>query len=323
MRLRLPVATAAASAAALSVCLLGVAPASAAPGLLETIPLPNDAVAGDVGFQPEGVVVRGSTAYVGSLVDGTVVTADLRTGETDVLVPADGDPAVGLELSGDLLLVAGGPSGEARAYDVDNGRLARAVQLAPEGEAFINDIAVLGTTAYATDSQDARLFAVPLRGPDAGTVREVPLSGDFALAQGFNANGIVAYRGQLVVAQTADPVDGEGSALYVVDPTTGAADRIEIRGGDVENADGLVVRGNLLAVVQNQSDSIAVLRLVRRRHERAAADRADRRRPGRPDDGGPRARRRPVRGQRALRHPALRRRRLRGRARRDPVTGRP
>ena len=176
-------------------------------------------------------------------------------------MPADGDPAVGLELSGDLLLVAGGPSGEARAYDVDNGRLARAVQLAPEGEAFINDIAVLGTTAYATDSQNARLFAVPLRGRDAGTAREVPLSGDFALAQGFNANGIVAYRGQLVVAQTADPVDGEGSALYVVDPATGVADRIEIRGGDVENADGLVVRGDLLAVVQNQSDSIAVLRL--------------------------------------------------------------
>ena len=262
MRLNLPAKnTAAACAAALSVSLLAAAPAAAAPPLPEVIPLPNDAVAGDVGFQPEGVVVRGSTAYAGSLVDGTVVEADLRTGATEVLVPADGDPAVGLELFGDLLLVAGGPSGEARAYDVDNGRLAAQVQLAAPGEAFINDIAVLGTTAYATDSQNARLFAVPLRGPDAGTVREVPLGGDFELAEGFNGNGIVAYRGSLVLGQSSDPVDGEGSALYLVDPATGVADRIEIRGGDVAFADGLVLRGNRLYVVQNQLDSVAVLRL--------------------------------------------------------------
>ena len=155
-----------------------------------------------------------------------------------VLVEPDGDPAVGLAVAGRYLLVAGGPSGELRVYERRTGEEVAVVDL---GGGFVNDVTVSRGVAYATDSTSTTLFAVPLRGRDAFTPREITLGGDFVLADGFNANGVVARGGTLVVAQTTDP-DGQGSALYAVDADTGVADRIALSGGDVENADGLVLR---------------------------------------------------------------------------------
>lgn len=71
------------------------------------IPLPD-------GFQPEGIAVgTGTTFYVGSIPTGAVYRGDLRTGEGEVLVPAQtGRAAIGLkyhERAG-LLFVAGGPT---------------------------------------------------------------------------------------------------------------------------------------------------------------------------------------------------------------------
>ena len=142
----------------------------------ETITLPNDAVAGDLGFRPEGIVVKGNTAYAGSLVDGTIVTANLQTGQTAPLVAADGDPAVGLKIAGPLLLVAGGPSGELRAYDHRSGKEV-AVRHIPEA-GFVNDLTVAGDTAYFTDSQRAVIYALPLDGDTVGEPREISLGGD-------------------------------------------------------------------------------------------------------------------------------------------------
>ncbi|MEY2847821.1 MAG: hypothetical protein RI885_486 [Actinomycetota bacterium] len=232
-------------------------------GFPETITLPNDAVAGDLGFQPEGIAVRGVTAFAGSLVDGSVVTADLRTGAVSPLVVADGDPAVGLELVGRLLLVAGGPSGEIRAYDNRTGDEV-AVYDVP-GAGFINDITVAGGTAYFTDSQRAVIYAASVDGKTLGEPREIALAGDFELAApgSFNGNGIAALDARTVIlAQSTDP-DGSGSALYTVDTATGVAARIPIAGGDVTAADGLLLKGRTLYVVQNRENSIAELTLSR------------------------------------------------------------
>ena len=227
----------------------------------ETITLPNDAVAGDLGFRPEGIVVKGNTAYAGSLVDGTIVTANLRTGQTAPLVAADGDPAVGLKIAGPLLLVAGGPSGELRAYDRRSGAEV-AVRHIPEA-GFVNDLTVAGGTAYFTDSQRAVIYALPVDGDTVGEPREIPLGGDFALAPpgSFNGNGIAAFdEDTLILGQSADP-DGSGSALYLVDVSNGEATRITITGGDVTAADGLLLQGRTLYVVQNRENSIAQFRL--------------------------------------------------------------
>ena len=229
----------------------------------ENITLPNDAVAGDVGFQPEGVAIRKNTAYVGSFADGTVVSVNLRSGETDPLVRPDAEPALGVEAVGSLLLVAGASSGELRVYERGSGEEVAVYDVTDSG--LVNDITVAGGTAYFTDSQRAVLYALPTNGRTVGEPREIPLGGDFELAQPgpfvFNSNGIAALDAStLVVAQTNDP-DGEGSALYAVDAASGDTTRITIEGGDVRGADGLVLRGRTLYVVQFDSNSIAQLRL--------------------------------------------------------------
>lgn len=238
-------------------------PVAAAVPYPENITLPNDAVPGDVGFQPEGVAIRGNTAYVGSFADGTVVSVNLRSGEVDPLVRPDGDGALGVEVAGPLLFVAGVTSGELRVYDRRSGQQVAIFDVTDSG--LVNDVTVAGGTAYFTDSQRAVLYALPVNGRTVGEPREIPLGGGFELAEPgpgvFNSNGIVALDADtLIVAQTNDP-DGEGSALYRVDASTGQATRITIEGGDVRGADGPVLRGRTLYVVQFDSDSIAELRL--------------------------------------------------------------
>ncbi len=51
------------------------------------------------GFRPEGIAIdpRG-TAYLGSLADGDIYAADLRTGEGEVISQGPGTPSVGLKI---------------------------------------------------------------------------------------------------------------------------------------------------------------------------------------------------------------------------------
>ena len=66
------------------------------------IELPN-------GFRPEGIAIKGSTAYFGSLADGDIYAASLRTGEGKVISQGPGTPSVGLKIDHrGRLFVAGG-----------------------------------------------------------------------------------------------------------------------------------------------------------------------------------------------------------------------
>ena len=71
--------------------------------------------------RPEGIATIGSTAYVGSLVDGDIYALDLRTGEGEVVSQGPGTPAVGLEATHGRLWVAGGPTGSGRFVDPRTG----------------------------------------------------------------------------------------------------------------------------------------------------------------------------------------------------------
>src|SRR5215218_7007513 len=67
-------------------------PGNASGPVEDVIPLPD-------GFQPEGITIGpGGTAYVGSLVDGDIYAADLRTGEGEVISEGPGTPSVGLKI---------------------------------------------------------------------------------------------------------------------------------------------------------------------------------------------------------------------------------
>ena len=239
----------------LSVAMIAAAPLQAFP---DVIPLPP-------GFQPEGIAVgKGHTFYVGSIPTGAVYRGDLRTGEGEVLVPAQsGRVAIGLkydERTG-LLFVAGGPTGFAYIYDGETGENVDEIQLTT-GPRFINDVVITRDAAYFTNSQQPVLYRVPLENngelPSSPTFEEIPLTGDYVFTPGaFNANGIAATpNGDTLII--VNSVDG---LLYNVDPDTGVATLIDLGGATVPNGDGILLQGKTLYVVQNRLNQIAVVEL--------------------------------------------------------------
>lgn len=236
---------------------VGVVAAAAFP---DTVPLPD-------GFQPEGVVTGyGTELYAGSLADGSIYRANLRTGEGEVVVsPPEGRVAVGLDFDrrSGLLFVSGGNTGMAFVYNPQSGDTVASYELTTEANSFVNDVIVTREAAYFTASFRPVIYRVPL-GPggspaDATAVEEIALGGDFEFVpDSFNANGIEALpngRALIVVNSTT----GE---LYLVDPASGEATLIDLGGGSVPNGDGILLHGKTLYVVQNQLNQIAVVELA-------------------------------------------------------------
>jgi sugar lactone lactonase YvrE len=85
----------------------------------------------------------------------------------------------------------------------------------------------------------------------------VPLSGDFQLVTGFNANGIDATPN----GKTLIIVNSALGTLYTVDPDSGYATLIDLGGDSVVNGDGILLHDKTLYVVQNSFNQIAVVNL--------------------------------------------------------------
>lgn len=216
----------------------------------ETIPLPT-------GYQPEGVDTRGSTAYAGSLVDGDVVTVDLRSGEVSRLVDSDGRVAVGLAVERGLVIVAGGPTGQAFVYDAQTGDDVAELELtdAPADQTFINDVVVSGNAAWFTDSLQPQLYRVPLVAGGVGEPQTVLLSGPAAdFVDGFNLNGVEAKGGELIV------VNSTTGELFAVE-SDGDSRLIDLGGHLVTNGDGLLLVGKRLHVVRNLINQVDIVEL--------------------------------------------------------------
>lgn len=239
--------------AVLALGLTAAAVARPFPGL---IPLPT-------GFQPEGIAVgKGHTFYVGSIPTGSIYRGDLRTGQGSVLVPPqEGRAAIGLAADQrSRLFVAGGPTGQAYVYDARTGASLASFQLAAGSDpTFVNDVVVTKDAAWFTDSFRPVLYRLAIA-PN-GTLRDVstvPLTGDFVLGPGFNANGIDATpNGKTLVL-----VQSNSGKLFTVDPATGVAREIALSGGDVTFGDGILLDGKTLYVVRNQLNRVAVVALA-------------------------------------------------------------
>jgi hypothetical protein len=233
----------------------------------KTVPLPD-------GFQPEGITLGiGHTAYVGSLAGGAIYAVDLRTGAGSTLVP--GIPgsrfAVGLDFDArsGYLFVAGGLNGDGRLYDTDTGEMVHQLPLGTPLASWINDVVVTRDAAYFTNSFAPFIYKVPLdsRGKPSGPVQNLELSGDWQnfinpAPTGFedmwiNANGIVATPN----GRTLIVVNYFSGLLYTVDKDTGYATELDLGGVTVPSGDGLVLKGEMLYVVQNFANAIAVFTL--------------------------------------------------------------
>jgi hypothetical protein len=216
------------------------------------IALPN-------GWAPEGIAAgAGTTAYVGSLADGGIARVDLRTGavDPDFVASATG-PAVGLEYESgaNRVWVAGGPSGQVRAYDASTGALLETYSFTA---GFVNDLVATSDAVYATDSFIQQLLVIPLGAggslPEPAAALTLPITGDFVYGAGFNANGIIEFAGWLIVPNSTS---GE---LFGIDPDTGDSVRL-LPEGSITAADGLEIVGSTLYVVRNQLNQVAVYRI--------------------------------------------------------------
>lgn len=247
-------ATAASAASAAMGASTSPAASTVFPG---TVPLPD-------GFAPEGIAINaGPYAYVGSLADGSIYRADLRTGAGEIISEGPGTPSVGLALDArGRLFVAGGVAGDGRVVDVSTGEVLASYQFAT-GPTFVNDVVLAGDAAWFTDSLNAALYGVPLGPggslPAAGEVTTLPLTGDFELVEGFNANGITGTpdgTGLLVVQSNT-------GLLFRVDPAAGVATQVDLGGETLPAADGMLLRGLTLYVVQNRLNQVAAVELDR------------------------------------------------------------
>ncbi|MEV0647136.1 superoxide dismutase [Phytomonospora sp. NPDC050363] len=243
-----------AATAAPAAVLLGSGPAQAGGRHPETIALPD-------GWRPEGIAIGGHHAYVGSLADGSVYRADLRTGEGRVHVDGPGTGVVGLHLDRrGRLFGAGGATGEGRVFDAATGRTLATYALAASTATFVNDVVVTPWAAYFTDSVSPFFYELPFgphgRLPAPERVRRVPITGDFVYDTGFNANGI-----------TTTP---DGRALLIVQSNKGLLYRVgrdglsrtvDTGGSGLTMGDGLLRDGRTLYAIRNRANEVLVLRL--------------------------------------------------------------
>ena len=214
---------------------LVLAPAAAAvrpadPDLPTRIDLPD-------GFQPEGIESDAAgNLYAGSLRDGDIWTANVLTGEERLLVDNAADAglvSVGLHLDDQgRLWVAGGPTQQVRVYDVATGELLETYPFPTAG--FINDLDISRNAVYATDSREPAAAGHPAgrtaaRCPTPTAATTMALTGDLSYSAGFNANGIAARGGWLVLVQSNEGL------LFKVNPRTGETTEIDTGGYSVAN----------------------------------------------------------------------------------------
>jgi len=218
------------------------------------IPLPD-------GFQPEGIATRGDDFFTGSLANGAIYKGSLRTGRGDIFVPGiPGRVAVGLSTRKKTLFVAGGPTGNAHAYNTRTGEELGVFTLTNADPTFVNDVIATRDAAWFTDSFNQQLYKVPIRGRGKfGRPRVVPLTGDIDFVPGeFNANGIEAARNgkRLIVVQS------NTGQLFEVNPHTGKAKSIDLGGESVPSGDGILLDGgHRLWVLQNAIDTLTLIDL--------------------------------------------------------------
>jgi sugar lactone lactonase YvrE len=232
--------------------LIGVTSAgTSARAFPELIQLPAD-------FGPEGIAVgNGSTFYAGSLAASTrgqILVGDLRTGEFATLVASDGVPATGIKHDprSNLLFVARAGSGMGTIFNADSGDVVLSYQF-KTAPTFINDVVITREAAYFTDTQAPFLYRVALgpAGAPEDDFTSIPLPGT------LRTNGIAATPNgeQLFV------VDGPTAQLYRIDTATHTPVLVDLGGATLPNADGLLLDGKTLYVVQNFRNQIAVVEL--------------------------------------------------------------
>ena len=202
---------------------------------------------------PEGIAVGDDRLYISSAATGAIAAADPHATQARPFIPAGQDgmtSSIGLNVRGDRLYAAGGPSGSVFVFSTVTGRLVRRFDTGSGG--FLNDLAFdRSGNVYITDSTRPvlwRIAAAEVRpGTPAPAEPWLDLTGTAITYQnGFNLNGI--------------ELSADGRYLLAVQSNTGILFRISVAtrqvtpvdlGGQSLAGDGMVLRGHTLWAVTN------------------------------------------------------------------------
>lgn len=221
---------------------------------------------------PEGIAYDAASGalYTASAEDGTVVRVNASTGAADVVTPAGTlMPAgtttfpgpLGMSVDGSSRLwIAGGFTGKAWVINTADGTVVKEVTVPTAPESLINDVAIVGSTGYFTDTFVPTLWRLS---ESAGTFGEIEpwldLTGtpiDYS-GEGPKLNGItVTPDGQTLIVVHM----GQGQ-LFTIDVATKAVTPIDSAGADLTTADGLVLDGDTLYVVRQGAQEVVTLQL--------------------------------------------------------------
>lgn len=232
-----------------------------------------------VGIFGEGVThVQGSIFLVSDIISGDVHLIDTRTDITARIIRAPPNrSAFGLDVDqASRVYVAGvGPgfadfaaqvlgldfsniTASLHVYDIPTGSQVASCLVPDAG--FINDVIVDGEFAYFTDSVRPFLYTLEIGKLPECAVKRVGLDERFFAGNSFRANGIVTFRGGLIVSNT------ELGSLYFVDLKRSAIVTELTPQGTIPGVGGLAIRNiedfPLLFASLELSDEVVVFRLA-------------------------------------------------------------
>lgn len=247
------------AAAILGALLLSSAPAMAVSGPHEDswptqINLPD-------GWAPEGIGIgKQPYAYFGNGVNGSLYRADLRTGQGKVVSGPAGEGAGGIKVDDrdGLVFMTGCFGGDGRVYSEKTGQLIKTYQFtAPSknpdlshpftASTCINDVVVTQGAAWWTDTFSTKLYKVPIgtHGQLAAEAQTLNVTGDYHVADVPNDISATPDGTGLIVSMT------RSGTLVRVDPRTGVAKTVDLGTEKVPGADGILLQGRTLYVVQD------------------------------------------------------------------------
>jgi sugar lactone lactonase YvrE len=213
---------------------------------------------------PEGVASRnhGRVFFVGATGDGTIYRGTIDNPTVSEFIPGgSGKSAIGLEVAGGKLFVAGGMTGKVFVYKLRTKELLATFDTG--SGAFLNDLVVTRKgDVFVTDSFRPMLWQITAAQVKArsGAPVGIPVEPEIHYTAGqFNLNGIVARKGgrQLIVVQS-----NEGK-LFRIDLRRGATSRVirQITAVSLPGGDGLLLDHGRLIVVQGSPARLQFLKL--------------------------------------------------------------
>jgi Cu-Zn family superoxide dismutase len=212
---------------------------------------------------PEGVAFdkRSNAFFVSITADGAIYRGTL---DSDTISPfirgGAGRAAIGLEIRGGKLYVAGGPTGSITVYDLASRRTLATFQTGTGG--FLNDLVVTRRgDVYVTDSLRPTLWHVTAAQVRAGsgTPQGLDVSAIPFEAGEFNLNGIVAKTSRKLIV-----VNSNSGALFRIDLADDGSlirEIDEVEGAVVPGGDGLLLDHGRLVVVQGEPAQLSFLNL--------------------------------------------------------------